>query len=392
MHDVAIVGGGPGGLYLAWLLASEGFDVVVLEEHREIGSPVHCTGVLAREAFDEFLIPRETILNELQRVRFFSPSGDSFEYATERIEAVVVDRRLFDHQLSLQARQAGASVLTSSRANSLTRARDRVTVDRDCELPVEARVVVLACGADYRFQRQLGLGVPSTHLQTAQVEVAVGRSVAEDSEIDVNLYFGRNVAPGGFAWTVRVHRGSHQYLRVGLMCDRSASTYFDGFLRGIANEWEIEDLADHKPRRKILPLGSIERTVGERLLVVGDAAGIVKPTTGGGIYFSIASAALAADVLCDGLRSNRLDEAFLMRYQEAWKGFVGVELQAQSELRRLAERLEDGEIDALFELANTNGLLHLVRKTARFNKHRHLIAALLKHPETRRILVKELVG
>src|SRR5215211_7619242 len=99
MHDTIIVGGGPGGLYTSLLLARAGFDVVVLEEHNTSGEPVHCTGVLAAEAYDEFDLPHEAMLNTLRTVRFYPPSGAPVDYTTPAVEAVVVDRPLFDRGL-----------------------------------------------------------------------------------------------------------------------------------------------------------------------------------------------------------------------------------------------------------------------------------------------------
>src|SRR4051812_22678836 len=105
MHDVAIVGGGPGGLYAAGQLARRGFDVAVFEEHREVGQPVHCTGVLAAETFEDFDVPADGILNRLTTARFFGPSGRSLEYSTAQPEAVVIDRSVFDFALSTRATQ-----------------------------------------------------------------------------------------------------------------------------------------------------------------------------------------------------------------------------------------------------------------------------------------------
>src|SRR5262245_36556265 len=110
MHDVAIIGGGPGGLYAAQRLAGRGFDVAVFEEHPTPGEPVHCTGVLAAEAFDEFGIARDSILNALSTAEFFGPSGKSVEYTTPEPEAVVVDRRMFDAGLCARAEAAGARI------------------------------------------------------------------------------------------------------------------------------------------------------------------------------------------------------------------------------------------------------------------------------------------
>ena len=133
------------------------------------------------------------------------------------------------------------------------------------------------------------------------------------------------------------------------------------------------------PRQKILPLGSVGRTYGDRTLVIGDAAGLVKPTTGGGIHYSIWSAAVAADVAVDALAADRLDAATLVGLRTRSGAIeLGEEFEAQRSLRDLVTRLSDQEIDTLFDLARTDGIMPIVRKTARFNQHRHLIRALLQ--------------
>src|SRR5436190_14174953 len=100
MRDIIIVGGGPAGLHAAYRLAISGARVTVFEEHSSTGDPVHCTGVLAAETFDEFDLPRSAFLNSLTTVQFFSPSGKSIDYSTPQTEAVVIDRRAFDMALS----------------------------------------------------------------------------------------------------------------------------------------------------------------------------------------------------------------------------------------------------------------------------------------------------
>ena len=104
MRDVLIIGGGPGGLETARLLAGEGFDVAVYEEHATSGDPVHCTGVLAVEAFDQLGLSRDVILNPLSTARFFAPSGATVEHTTPDTEAVVVDRLALDRALFDAAR------------------------------------------------------------------------------------------------------------------------------------------------------------------------------------------------------------------------------------------------------------------------------------------------
>jgi len=162
-------------------------------------------------------------------------------------------------------------------------------------------------------------------------------------------------------------------------------------LSRIAERWGTDDV-QLPPRQKILPLGAITRTYGDRLLAIGDAAGLVKPTTGGGIHYSIVSAALAADVAADALARNRLDAEALSPYERAWRGELGEELEAQHELRDVAAKLSDQAIDSFFELAHTDGIMPILRATARFNEHRPFIRALFRHPPARRILFRSILA
>src|SRR5215213_6077637 len=111
MLDVAIIGGGPGGLAAARQLSAGGWSVTVFEEHDAIGTPVHCTGVLAESVIASMNLPADTVLNPLATVRFVAPAGHSFDYTTAATEAVVIDREVFDATLARRAAAAGASLI-----------------------------------------------------------------------------------------------------------------------------------------------------------------------------------------------------------------------------------------------------------------------------------------
>jgi geranylgeranyl reductase family protein len=382
MLDVAIIGGGPGGLYTGILLAKAGFAVALFEEHGEVGQPVHCTGVLADDAFDEFDLPRTCLLNELSTATFVAPSGARISHTTPRTEAIVIDRAGLDASLATRAALAGVEMRLGVRVRDVNPLDDGMQIDADGIEPVRARAVVLACGASYGLQRRLGLGTPPVALNSAQLELPATRGG------DVEVYFGENVAPGGFAWAVPVTRPHGSFARIGLMCRGDAGGFFKNFVARVGPEWGVDVESASEPRRRYLPLSTLSRTYADRLLAVGDAAGIVKPTTGGGIYYSLVSAALAAETLIEALRADGLGEEALSTYQQRWRARFGPELRAQLALRMLAQRLSDSEIDAFFELARTNGVMPLVRRAAQFNQHRHLITELFRHAPARKLLFR----
>ena len=384
MYDAVIVGGGPAGLYAGWKLGRAGFRVALIEEHASSGRPVHCTGVLAADAFEELGLPEDSVLNPLRTVRFHAPSGETIDYSTAAVEAVVIDRAQFDRRLAERAAHAGVELSYGERVTAMDIEADGVRVATAGRV-VRARVCALACGASYAVQRQLRLGMPRLLLQSAQAEMPA------EAPGDVEVHFGERVAPRGFGWAVPVQR-ERPYVRVGVMCAHHADRHFDRLLANIAPRWGVTRSAFCQPRQKILPLGPIERTFADRLVVLGDAAGIVKPTTGGGIYYSLLSASLASDAVSAALASGDTSAAALSVYQVQWRARLGSELRWQLVLRRIAQRLTDEDIDGLFALARTDGLMPLVRRTAAFNRHRDFIVALLKHPPARRVLFRAAIA
>lgn len=386
MLDVAIIGGGPGGMSAAHDLAAAGWSVTVFEEHDSIGLPVHCTGVLAEDVLRELAVPGDTVLNPLSTVRFVAPAGHSFDYTTAATEAVVIDRAAFDVARATRAIAAGARIASGHRVIGVAVAGDGVEVTFATADPVRARAAILACGANYALQKRLGLGMPSAFLQSAQLELPAGRLG------DVEIHFGSQIAPKGFAWTVPVQRPSGPFVRIGLMAEGDAGLYFSRMLERVRERWGVVADAEAAPRRRMLPLGSVGRSYADRVLAVGDAAGLVKPTTGGGIYYSVVSGEIAAEVLGARLAGGDLSASALKEYERRWRARFQSEFSAQLALRFVAQKMRDTDIDALFALATTDGILPIVRQTARFNKHREFILALLKHPPARSALFARLAS
>lgn len=382
-HDVIVIGAGVAGSHAARLLAARGRDVVVLEEHEVIGEPVHCTGLVGVDLFAQFELPTSLILAQATTARFWGAAGQSVPVRSGRVNAAVVDRAALDRHLAAGAVAAGARVVTEARVERVVVEPSGVTVfARGHARPFVGRALVLACGASYRFHRGLGLGLPDLFLQSAQAEVPF----PERPEIDVR--FGRDVAPGGFAWTVPLHRAGQPFARVGLMSENASAERFGTFVETLRHGMGVNFDGVPTPRLKMLPLGPVPRTYADRVLAVGDAAGLVKPTTGGGIYYGLLSATIAADVMDEALVSDRLTSRTLRRYETLWRRRLGSEIRVGLAFRRIAAGLSDDAIDEIIELARVDGVVPLLQETASFNWHRKAAVALLGHAAFRRIVFR----
>jgi flavin-dependent dehydrogenase len=197
------------------------------------------------------------------------------------------------------------------------------------------------------------------------------------------LYFGNGVSPGFFAWAVPAGRGK---ARLGILASRNARPLFARFLKsdGIRSRLCLADWQEGMAvaRGRSLGQGVVDPSFGERVLGVGEAAGQIKTTTLGGIYFGLLGAEIAAELLSEGLKNNRLGLGHLARYQEVWTRRLGGEIQVGLKLQKFAQELSDPEIDALFRALN-NGLASTVRELVRFDWHQPALTVIMKRVLTR---------
>lgn len=370
--DVIVIGGGPSGLRVAGRLAAAGLDVRVLEKKPRVGENVICTGIVSREAFDDYGLDRGSVVGEIRKVRLVSPFSTVLNYEHPRPFACVVDRERFDGALAAAAVAAGAEVVCGRRVDDITAGGEGVELTvREADGAVSrqtAALAVLASGVDFGLQKKLGLAVPRDFLKGAQVETSLA---GPDT---TTLYFGRDVAPGAFAWSVPSGPGR---ARIGLLTKRDPkaslekllATHFDG-VPGAPRETLI--------RTKPVAQGLLSGTYGERVLAVGEAAGQTKTTTGGGISYGLACADLAADVVRECFDRTSFAAADLAEYERRWKGLLRKEIVVGHYTRRMCSRLSDGRVESLFQLARTDGIIPIIREQAEFDRHSGLIFALLQ--------------
>ncbi|HSF30550.1 MAG TPA: NAD(P)/FAD-dependent oxidoreductase [Candidatus Tectomicrobia bacterium] len=369
--DVVVVGGGPAGSYCAGELAGRGFKTLLLEEHESVASKVVCTGIIGINAFEEFPLPAYTVVGTLGHMKAISRYGTELPYTPPRPIAYVVDKGAFNSALAAQANAAGALLQTSTRAHDLViddvGVHLHALVGAEQPLRVHARLAVLACGVQYHLTKHLGLGSPCEFLQGAQTDVP--QALTQCTEVHLNKRFSREA----FAWLVPLQSG---HTRVGVMCARNARRALMRFLDTVAPQWrEWEDI--HIAAKPIAQM-PLPKSYADRVLVIGEAAGQVKATTGGGIYYGLLAARLAADTISHAFSTGCFAATTLQTYERAWRSLLADELALGLSFRKLYGWIGDRQMDGILHYIARNGLKDLIRRQANFDWHRHLIVDLRK--------------
>jgi geranylgeranyl reductase family protein len=370
LQDVIVVGAGPAGNNAALSLASQGYGVTVIDSRENIGDKL-CTGLVGEECFRRYPIDPSLVYREINAASVVSPSGEVVRFETPRPVARVVNRVAYVTSFADRARESGAEYLLGRRVVSLEQHKNRVSVATD-EGTVEARALVLAAGFGSQLNRQLELGEPADYV------VGIQALVRTEGIDEVEVYLGRDVAPGFFAWLVPTEPG---YALAGLLVRKNAPERFATFISAREAEGRITEIVN-KPVCWGIPLRPLRKTYTDRVLVVGDAAGQVKPTTGGGIFYSLLASEVASGALHQALSEDKLSANRLGAYQKEWKNLLSTELEVGYSARRVFEYLGDSHISSLIHQASNNGFIAELADSpdVSFDWHSSMISKIMGHP------------
>nr|WP_148208146.1 NAD(P)/FAD-dependent oxidoreductase [Methanosphaerula palustris] len=363
-YDVVVVGAGPAGTAAAASCAAAGLSTLVIEEHGTIGYPVQCAGLLSEAAFAECRVSERPVLNTVRGARIASDLGGSLLFDAGKTKAFVVDRGLLDREMAVAAADAGAEFMLKTGFTSIS--GDRVmTCGIHGEQSIGYRLLIGADGPRSMVTRSLGLPRAQTYLSGIQADLAVADPV--DPRF-VEIY--PDASPEFFGWQIPL---APRRIRVGLCGTCGVREKFERF------QARFPGSCLHLVTGTI-PLGVIGKTYGKQALIVGDAAGFAKPTSGGGVYTGIRSARLAAETAIACIEEGRFDDAALSRYEKAWQDDFGKELAVGYKLITARQKMTSLEIDQILRAMNDPSIIESIVNFGDMDRPSALIRKLMLKP------------
>ena len=135
-------------------------------------------------------------------------------------------------------------------------------------------------------------------------------------------------------------------------------------------------------------MAPVAKSYADRVVAVGDAAGLTKPVSGGGIFYSLLSAQFAAETLVEAFAADDFSAGQLSRYEARWRERLMPEIRISRFFRGLLARLADHEWDHLVAALASDEVQSIIRRKARFNWHSSVVFPLLRQPGIKSILFR----
>ncbi|BAB60664.1 hypothetical protein [Thermoplasma volcanium GSS1] len=348
MKDVIVIGAGPSGSYAAYRLSKMGLDVLLLEEHKEVGKPVECTGLVSKRVLD--FVKTRSIAGKVYGANIYFPNGKSI-HVEKNDETIVLYRDSFDKDVAAMAIGAGADIRINARAISVKENNDSVTVKyRDSGQLKEdnAKVVIGADGINSVVRRDLYRIRQEKVVSTLQYDMA---GKIED-ERSVNVYLGSKYTHGFFGWAVP----GGEIIRVGTGSYR-ASAY--PYMKALSKRFGTNRVLGITGAG--IPIKIAKSLFTKRSVLIGDAGGIVKPLSGGGIYTGIFSANLASERVANAIENE--DYSQLRHYDKDIRGSIGVELKKDGFIQSIYSKIGDRSFDRIYGLISSEKIIDTINRS-----------------------------
>ncbi len=368
IYDVCIIGASIAGNYLAYLLSRSGLNIAIIEEHKEIGIPLQCAGIISKKITQLIDVPEEIILNRVKTAKIFSPSGRSIELSGDE-EPYIIDRVALDRLFykKNQIKQNIEYFLDEKFKNfQYFKENNQKLIQIETARKIISAKILVGCDGPMSTVGKL-LDVQNNTISAIQIRIN-----ENFDENKVYLYFDHRWKEL-LGWIVP--EGNNIY-RIGLASSRNISKKFKIFL----NQLNIEIKNKISQQGGIIPIGKMNKIAFENILLLGDSACQVKATTGGGIIMLLSASKIAATCIIKCFKENCFSKNFIKKnYEKVCARTIGKQLKINYLIRIIFENFHSDDFDDLFKIIKTTKIEKIISLYGDMDFPRSLIFKLARN-------------
>ena len=370
-YDAVVVGAGPVGSTISYYLAQNGLNVAIIERKKQIGYPLQCAGILSRHIFEINELPDEVILNSVKGA-FLHTQNHILNVEKEDDVAYVIDRIGYDQFLLNRAVDSGVELINRKAID--VNAEEGITYFSNGEF-ITSRVIVACDGHNSGISSAIGNVQRS--FQASQMLVSIDeknmngfRKSKKDINDYVDTYLFEEILPG-FLWIIPIRNNRY---RIGLFSNQSHKQQNE-FLTNFLNEnFDYEILEKYKG---FIPIyNNKNNIVKERVILIGDAASQVKPTSGGGLLIAFDSCGIASKYIKEAIEKD--DVKILNGYEEEFNRKYSKEFSYQFKVQNTLNLLNNNDLDYLFEKLRENDCERIISEYGDMDNQSGLVKEFIK--------------
>lgn len=357
--DIVVVGAGPGGSMAARYCAEGGLKTILIEKKAEIGAPLRCAEGVSKKWLDEVGIKPEPawIRGDMKGAIIKSPQGTTFQLDESKAGSevgFVLERHLFDKALARDAAKAGAQIMLRTSCTGIIRENGKIVGIKARsmgeEIEIRAKCIVGADGYESQVGRWAGI---DTNLKLNDIDSCIQYRMCNiDCVPDYCEFVIGSVAPGGYIWIFPKGEGIAN-VGIGVMgrlCKGNADAkyYLDKFIAEDPRLSKGQCLEIMGGFVSTCP--GLDCAVDDNIVLVGDAARIIDPITGGGICHACRTGMYAGKVLTECAKKGDFSKAALMPYEKMWRDRMEDKLFRNWMAKEKLASLDDETIDELIKM------------------------------------------
>ena len=367
-YDVCIVGASIAGNYLTYLLSKSNLRILVLEDHKKIGIPFQCAGIISQKLSQLIQLPTNIILNRVSSAKIVNPSGKHISLSGDErpyiIDRIALDCLYYDKAKDISNITYFLGERYKSFEYRIDNGKKYVLVETSKRI-FKTKVLIGCDGPLSSVGKQLN--VKNNVLYASQIRVK-----ANFNEAEAAMYFDPQWKQL-FGWIVP--EGNHIF-RIGIAAAKNVKNCFKRFLEKL--DVDIDNKIDQQGG--IIPYGIMNKISFNNIMLLGDSAGQVKATTGGGIVMLLTAAKYASNCINLCFKNEDFSKKFIKKYYgKPCARTIGRELKLHYLIRLILEKFKNKDFDAFFKIVKENKIEHIISFYGDMDFPKALVIKLLRN-------------